>query len=281
MFATINVFSSHHPLAVLVVLHLCILRYSPQHKSCWSCRLQLYVTQIFLSPFFLYFFILKFRNLFLSVPPVLSCVFFCSLSPPPFYSFLLFFLLRVLSSSSLFIHFVFWFPLLFSFQICYPFFSFPFSYYSILSASPLRSITIHSVLFLLEPSVWYFFAISFAVTSVFFILFLFGKDLMTLPVLCFQSFCLFSFPLFFFCSFYASFLLLFLFFSLCSCILFFFCSLLSSFLYATPVLTVDFFYILTHIFSIIYLFVFFIFIIFVIFLVLYFVCIALLLLPTD
>ena len=52
----------------------------------------------------------------------------------------------------------------------------------------------------------------------------------------FVSFSLFSFPLFSFCSFYASFLP----FSLCSCILFFFCCLLSSLLYATPVLTVNF-----------------------------------------
>ena len=47
----------------------------------------------------------------------------------------------------LFIHFIFWSPLLFSFQICYPFFSL--SYYSVLSASPLCSIPIQSVLFLL------------------------------------------------------------------------------------------------------------------------------------
>ena len=57
----------------------------------------------------------------------------------------------------------------------------------------------------------------------------------------FLSFILFSFPLFSFCSFYTSFLLLFLLFSLCSCILFLFCYLLFSVLYATPILTVDFF----------------------------------------
>ena len=52
---------------------------------------------------------------------------------------------------------------------------------------------------------------------------------MTLPVLC--SFLSFSFPLLSFCSFYASFLLLFLFFL-------FFYSLISSLLYATPVLMI-------------------------------------------
>ena len=46
--------------AVLAVLHLCLLRYSPHHKSCWSCRLQLYATQIF---FLLFFYISLFWNL--------------------------------------------------------------------------------------------------------------------------------------------------------------------------------------------------------------------------
>ena len=64
-----------------------------------------------------------------------------------------------------------------------------------------------------------------------FILLLFGKDLMTLPVL-YSFLSLFSFPLLSFCSFYASFLLLFLFFRL-------FSSLHSSLLYATPVFTID------------------------------------------
>ena len=76
----------------------------------------------------------------------------CSLSCPSFYSFLLLFTLHVLFSPSLFINFIFWSPLLFSFQICYPFFSFLFSYYSILSACPSCSITIQSILFLLELS---------------------------------------------------------------------------------------------------------------------------------
>ena len=120
--------------AVFAVLHLCLLRSSPQHKSCWSCRQLLYVTQFFLSPLFLYFFNLEFRNLLLSVPFVLSCVLFCFLSCPSFYSFILFFLFPVFCFLPLFIHFISWSPL-FSFPICY--FSFLFSYYSILSASPL------------------------------------------------------------------------------------------------------------------------------------------------
>ena len=120
--------------AVFAVLHLCLLRSSPQHKSCWSCRQLLYVTQFFLSPLFLYFFNLEFRNLLLSVPFVLSCVLFCFLSCPSFYSFILFFLFPVFCFLPLFIHFISWSPS-FSFPICY--FSFLFSYYSILSASPL------------------------------------------------------------------------------------------------------------------------------------------------
>ena len=71
-----------------------------QHKSCWSCRQLLYVTLFFISPLFLYFFNLEFQNL-LSVPSVLSCDLFCSLSFP-FYSCLLFFLFPVLFSPSLY-----------------------------------------------------------------------------------------------------------------------------------------------------------------------------------
>ena len=58
--------------------HLCLSKYSPRHKSLWPSRQQPYVTRVFLSPLFLYFFVLEFRNLFLSVPFVL----FCSLSCP-------------------------------------------------------------------------------------------------------------------------------------------------------------------------------------------------------
>ena len=81
----------------------------------------------------------------------------------------------------------------------------------------------------------------------------------------FLSFTLFSFPLFSFCSFYTSFLLLFLLFSLCSCILFLFCYLLFSVLYATPVLTVDFFLYFDPLFFHIFLLLFIFFLIFVFF----------------
>ena len=69
--------------------------------TCWWCRQLLYNTQFFLSPLFLWFFNLEFRNLLLSVPSVLSC-FFCSLSCPS-YSFLLFFLFLVLFSPSVYL----------------------------------------------------------------------------------------------------------------------------------------------------------------------------------
>ena len=105
-----------------------------------SVYMYICVTQIILSPLFLYLFLyLEFRNLFLSVPFVLSCVLLCSLSCPLFYSFLLFFLVCVLFSPFLCLFTLF--SPLFSFQICYLFFSFLFSYYSILSASPLCFVT--------------------------------------------------------------------------------------------------------------------------------------------
>ena len=47
--------------AALVVLHFCLLRYSPQHKSCRLCRQLLYVA-VFV--FFFYNFILKFKICF-------------------------------------------------------------------------------------------------------------------------------------------------------------------------------------------------------------------------
>ena len=72
----------------------------PQHKSCWSCRQLLYVTLFFISPLFLCFFYLEFQNL-LSIPSILSCVLFCSLSFPS-YSFLVFFLFPVLFSPSVY-----------------------------------------------------------------------------------------------------------------------------------------------------------------------------------
>ena len=118
----------------------------PQNKSCWSCRQLLYITRLFLSPLFLF------------LPRISKSVVICS-----FCSFLCSFLLTlylfhpsILFYSSfyslfcflpLFIHFILWSPLLFSFQICQLSFLFSFPY-SILSASPLCSITTQSVLFL-------------------------------------------------------------------------------------------------------------------------------------
>ena len=93
-----------------------------QHKSCWSWRQLLYVTLFFISPLFQCLFNLEFQNLLLSVASVLCCVHFsspfflsCTLFYSSFYSMFCFL--------PLFIHFIFWSPLLFSFQICYPFFS--------------------------------------------------------------------------------------------------------------------------------------------------------------
>ena len=126
----------------------------PQHKSCWSCRQLLYVTLFFIFPLFLCLFNLEFQNLLLSVPSVLSFSFLLTI-----FSIQLFSTLFSIPCSffSLFIHFIFWSPLLFSFQICYPFFLFSYNY-SVLPASPLCSIPIQSVLFLLvfillDPSI--------------------------------------------------------------------------------------------------------------------------------
>ena len=93
----------------------------PPHKSCWSCKQLLFATLFFILPLFLCLFSLEFQNLLLSVPSVFSCVLFSALylfHPTLFYSsfYSLFCFLP------LFIHFIFWSPL-FSFQICYPFFS--------------------------------------------------------------------------------------------------------------------------------------------------------------
>ena len=160
--------------------------------------------QFFLSPLFLYFFILEFRNLFLSVPTVYSCVLFCSLSCPS-YIFLLFFLFIVLFSPLCL------FTLFSNLPYCFLFISailsFLFSYYSILSASPLCSITNKSVLFCYSSS----FQNTLTSTSLLSVLlllhfflysFLFDKDPVTLPFLCsFHSFSLF-FPSFLFLFFF-------------------------------------------------------------------------------
>ena len=194
----------------------------------------------FLSPLFLSFFNLEFRNLLLSVSIVLSCVLFCSLSCPSFFLFPVLFspsvyslniLISLIVLFSNLLSFIFswrvvwWLSLLHNFiQLNLNSGSAPartllaayrrfamvrisltmvpagnksnrlssvnhtrktihhhhhhhhhhhlLSYYSILPASPLCSITIQSVLFLLvfiflDLSIKYFFAISFALASIF------------------------------------------------------------------------------------------------------------------
>ena len=125
--------------AVLAVLHLCLFRYSRQHKSYWSCRQQLYVTQVFLSPLFyissfwnletcsclfLLSFCVFFSALYLIHPSILFCFSFCFLFCPPLCLFTLF--------SNL--------PYCFLFKSAI--LSFLFSYNSFLSFSSLCSITI-------------------------------------------------------------------------------------------------------------------------------------------
>ena len=72
-----------------------------QNKSCWSGWQLLCVTLFFISPLFLCFFNLEFQNLLLSLPSVLSCVLFYSLSFSS-YSFLLFCLFPALFSHSVY-----------------------------------------------------------------------------------------------------------------------------------------------------------------------------------
>ena len=94
--------------------------------------------------FLLFFYISSFWNLEIccSVLFVLSCVLFCYLSFPYFYSFLLSIPCSVFSLCL--------FTLFSDLLYCFLFNYFPISYYSILSASPLCSIIIiQSVLFLL------------------------------------------------------------------------------------------------------------------------------------
>ena len=117
----------------------------PQHKSCWSCRQLLYVTLFFISPLFLCLFNLEFQNLLLSVPSVPSCSFLLSI-----FSILLFStLLSIPCSVFSLCLFTLFSDLPYGFLFKSVILSFLFSYYSVLSASPLCSITIQSVLFLL------------------------------------------------------------------------------------------------------------------------------------
>ena len=86
----------------------------------------------------------------LFLPVLFSSIFHPTLFYSSFYLlfYVLFFFPAVYS-----LYFLIFLILLFSFQICYPFFSL--SYYSVLSASPLCSIPIKSVLFLLVFILWY------------------------------------------------------------------------------------------------------------------------------
>ena len=102
-----------------------------QHKSCWLCRQLLYIILFFISPLFLCLFNLEFQNLLLSVPSVLSCVLFCSLSFPS-YSFLLFFLFPVLFSPSVYsLYFLISLTVFFSNLLSF-LFSFPITLFSLL-----------------------------------------------------------------------------------------------------------------------------------------------------
>ena len=128
-------------------------------------------------------------------------------------------------------------PLLFSFQICYPFF-FSLSLFLLLYSVCFSLMFYHCSICSLSVKVPYLILLCYLFCSCFCFPYTpsFWQGSNDTSCSVFVSFSLFSFPLFSFCSFYASFLP----FSLCSCILFFFCCLLSSLLYATPVLTVNF-----------------------------------------
>ena len=237
----------------------------PQHKSCSSCRQMPYVTLFFISPFF---FVSSIQNLKIWIQNLKICslfllffpVFFCALylfHPVLFYSSFY----SLCCFLPLFIHFIFWSPLLFSFQICYPFFSLFLLLYSVCFSLMLYyysicyfSISLHLFSSLYLILLCYLFCSCFCFLYIYFFFIL--------------SFSLFSSPLLSFCSFYAFFLILFLFFH------FLFSSLLSFICYSCS------YYWLTD-FSCLFLLFIYLFIITIIFLVLYFVCIALLLLPTD
>ena len=142
-----------------------------KHKSCWSCRQQLHCS-IYLFAFsifileFRFFFILLFCFVFWS--SYVFCLFslfcfflICCFLFFPFFSALYFVLPSVLFCSSFCSLFcslspsftLFWFPLLFSFQICYVLY-FLFSFYSILFVSSFCSYLICSlsvIIHLLSP----------------------------------------------------------------------------------------------------------------------------------
>ena len=151
--------------------------------------------------FLLFFYV--YSILFFS-SPLFLCLFFSALylfHPTLFYSSFY----SLFCCLPLFIHFNFWSPLFFSFQICYPFFSLflllcsvgsslMLSYYSICSFS--ISLHLFRSLYLIFLCYLFCSCFCFLYTSSFW----WGS--MVLPVLCsFLSFSLFSFPLFSFRSF--------------------------------------------------------------------------------
>ena len=124
----------------------------PQHKSCWSCRQLLYVSLFFVSPLFSQSRISK------SVVICSFCSFLCSFLLSIFSLLLFSTLVSIPCSVFSFCLFTLFsdHPYCFLFKSVIPSFLFP--YYSVLSASPLCSITIQSVLFLLvfiflDPSI--------------------------------------------------------------------------------------------------------------------------------
>ena len=185
---------------------------------------------------------MEFRNLFLSVPQLLFPVFFfvlclVHLSIGFYISLCSLICILPLCLFSLFSY------LPYCFLVKFVTLSFLFSYYPILSDSPLYSIVIcflSAILHLFRALYLIHFCYLISCWFCFFMLLLFGKDLMTHPVLYFFL-SPFSFPLFSFCSFYDS-----LFASVS--ILPFFYSFLSSLLYASPVLTIGFFLHSDHLF---------------------------------
>ena len=105
-------------LAILAILHLCLLRYSPQHKSCRLCRQLLYVTVfvLFFHNFILkfkicfYLFLLFFSVFFAAVYLVHPSILFYSSFYSLFYSVLFCFLISFVFFSNL-LSFLFSFPI--------------------------------------------------------------------------------------------------------------------------------------------------------------------------
>ena len=161
-----------------MVLHLCLLRYFSS-TNLVDCADNCYMS--------LYFLFLLFLSMFIQ-SRISKCCYLFFLFFPVFFSALYLFSILLLSTLlsipfcflPLFIHFIF--RTLYCFLFKSVVLSFLFSYYSVQSASPLCSIPIQSVLFLVL--VFIFRSLHLIYTSllslllfVFFILLLFGKDL--------------------------------------------------------------------------------------------------------